>query len=1068
MSTPSNLQETALYQRLCYLVEEIGQINREKENRQKALSLTNDICSEASEIMKMTPTFSPEYTLHDETHLLHVTHLMGIVLEKSGSLEQLSYLEITILILAAFLHDIGMAPPREKFKKIISSSEFSVFRKTRLRELEGLQELLNLLENPSLSIGEKQLLNLRAAEIEQSIFTEYLRNNHGIIGADEIVEKWSNDPRWEVEGYNLAETVAWVCKGHSFHTQQLVTDYSDNYPLDKLIGQKEVNILYCTIILRLSDILDFDRERTPQILYKNISPRNEISIKEWNKHKSVTGWRISNSEIIFECECTHPVYEKTLRSFLDYIDSELTACHFLVDNFPQRNQIAEHYKLKLPPIVGRTKIKVRNNTYSYLDLSFSLSHEEIMKFLMGKELWGGTSLCVRELIQNSYDAIRHRRALELAAGNDWIQGKITLIQRLNEKSHLEFECRDNGMGMNHHILKNYFFKVGRSYYLSPEFEQERAGLKEQNADFDPVSQFGIGIVSTFLIGNSLHIRTQRYLGPNRGCEKSLLVEIDGFSQMAVISTLPDKVPRPGTEINVIGKKMSYEEASDKWFDPLNLLGAAQFYAAALDIPIEVIVEPPFNACHLMITPPTRPLRLRIDFEDNPDVPLEHYTILERDFSLMSNDCEGTAKVFFLRDKHGRLCVKNEWGFWEKKVINKNNAEIMLVRVLDGKTLGKLGQCRAVIAQDGILVSSSCDKRDNLYFNGTRYPAPYYIFPGSFFINLHGKAKLPLKPNRAPYQPSLSPKGKEETIWWNFERRLYQFISDILEDVLCNNDISPDPINFWSIVHIYDLSLYGLSKETAYSYIFLPSNINGNQLTWVTLNSLYSQGLKYISLGLQNSASINIGSFACIPLSGFGIELCDDATFERYITSIVRATTIMRIEDGLILYEIKPLSTPFNRLFESHSSTSVFDWKYFQVYSDDLQEYLSINNPAGGMNYNHPVAQFIIESHNMITDTYKWFRWGIVIIVKELVNDKNFDEKQPSEWGENTLRNVRLVISHWKKVKWDELPIDLKPPYRILFPSSGRSYDISIEYLEERIKNLGIKEKIQDTGLANLE
>src|SRR5659263_60205 len=126
----------------------------------------------------------------------------------------------------------------------------------------------------------------------------------------------------------------------------------------------------------------------------------------------------------------------------------------------------------------------------------------------------------------------------------------------------------------------------------------------------------------------------------------------------------------------------------------------------------------------------------------------------------------------IRDRHGRLCVKNEWGFWEREVLGKKNARIRLKRVLDGKIIGELDQCRAVIAQDGILVSSNCNKRDHLHFSGTRYDPLYYKFPGSFFINLHGKAKLPLKPNRAPYQPILSPNGKEETIWWDFERGLY--------------------------------------------------------------------------------------------------------------------------------------------------------------------------------------------------------------------------------------------------------------------------------------------------------
>jgi hypothetical protein len=300
VATPDNLQETTLYQRLNDLVEEPGLLQKEKENRRKAVSLIDDVCRQAAEIMKMVPTLYPEYTLHDEVHLVRVTHLMGVILQESGSLENLSYLEIVVLILAAFLHDIGMAVPRKTVEEIIASQEFSLFRTTKQREIEGLRELLALSENPGLSEAEKRLSRLRAAEVEQSILTEYLRRRHGNLGADYIIHKWSSDSLWMFEGYNIAEVVAWVCQGHTFHPQQLVSEYANHFPLDKHIGQTPVNILYCSIILRLADILDFDRERTPRVLYENISPRNRISVEEWNKHRSVTGWTISSEKIVFE------------------------------------------------------------------------------------------------------------------------------------------------------------------------------------------------------------------------------------------------------------------------------------------------------------------------------------------------------------------------------------------------------------------------------------------------------------------------------------------------------------------------------------------------------------------------------------------------------------------------------------------------------------------------------------------------------------------------------------------------------------------------------------------------
>ena len=1070
MSTPDKLQETILYHQLSDLVNDPHQLQKETESRRKALSLVDDVCREASQTMKMVPTLFPEYTLHDEIHLVRVVHLMGVLLKESGSLEHLSYLELTILILAAYLHDIGMVPPREKVEKILESSEFSLFRKIRQHELEGLRELSALLENPGLSEREKRPLRLRAAEIEQSILTEYLRTLHGELGAEYIIQKWSSDSRWIFEGYDIAEMVAWVCKGHTFHPQQLVSEHAAHFPLDKLIGQIPVNILYCTIILRLADILDFDRERTPHALYENISPRNTISVKEWNKHRSVTGWSISSDRIVFECECAHPVYEKTLRKFLDYIDFELQQCRLIVQDFPHRDQIAERYTLKLHPAVDRTHIAAKDDAYSYIDLLFSLSHEEVMKLLMGPNLWDGPSLCIRELIQNGYDAIRHRRALERVAGNEWKQGKITLTQRLNREGHLELACRDNGMGMNRDILKNYFFRIGRSYYRSPEFKQERIGLKEKNVDFDPTSQFGIGIVSTFLIGNSLQIRTQHYLGPNRGCEESLIVEVDGVSKMAVTRILRNGEPRPGTEITVIGKKMSQDEASDDYHDPLRLLEAVQYYAAALDIPVEVITEPPFNSCHVTIQPPSRPLRLRMNFEDNPEIPPKHYLILERNFSSMCKESEGTARIFFLHNSKGRVCVRNNWGHWAKGTSRGTEDRFRLVRTSDAKAIEDLYWCRSVLAQDGILVSEQCSKRSHLHFYSSRYPAPNYCFPGSYFVNLLGSSKLPLKPNRAPYQPSLLPRGKEETTWWEFEQKMHRFISEVLEDVLRNPTLRPQPEDFWSIVKVYGLSLYGLSKETAHKYVPLPCVTAevSSPSTWETLNAISSRRGRCISLLPRLSTPANIDSVAYIPLTGLNLGLCDDETLKTFVTSLIRSTTIMRLEGQEIRYEINPRATPFKRLSESHRNTSAFDWEYYQVYADDLKEYLSVNNPAMGMNYTHPVTRFILKYRGMTTDRYKWFRWGIHIVTQKLANNKDFDERQPSEWGKSTLRDVKLAINHWKKVKWDELPKNVKPPYKIFFPSSRRSYDVSLESLQEMIRRAGIKEGLYEKKLANLE
>ena len=51
--------------------------------------------------------------------------------------------------------------------------------------------------------------------------------------------------------------------------------------------------------------------------------------------------------------------------------------------------------------------------------------------------------------------------------------------------------------MTEDIIRNYFLKVGRSYYNSDEFRQEKHRCKA-DPDYTPVSRFGIGILSCFM------------------------------------------------------------------------------------------------------------------------------------------------------------------------------------------------------------------------------------------------------------------------------------------------------------------------------------------------------------------------------------------------------------------------------------------------------------------------------------------------------------------------------------------------------------------------------------------
>ena len=108
---------------------------------------------------------------------------------------------------------------------------------------------------------------------------------------------------------------------------------------------------------------------------------------------------------------------------------------------------------------------------------------------------------LRELLQNSIDAIRLRKAYLKDKGLE-IMGVINVEVEHLEDGDAIITWTDNGIGMNEHIIRNYLAVAGRSYYGSDEFKNE--GL-----NIDPISRFGVGILSCFSVSECIEFETRR-------------------------------------------------------------------------------------------------------------------------------------------------------------------------------------------------------------------------------------------------------------------------------------------------------------------------------------------------------------------------------------------------------------------------------------------------------------------------------------------------------------------------------------------------------------------------------
>ncbi len=533
------LEKTAIYKRLKEACEQNSQ--------QEVLTLVSKVGNFAVMRLRTVIKNMPEFTLHDETHIFNMFTILGKVIPKS-TLETLSIPDLLILVLSVFLHDIGMAPEERyirAWKNQLADTEydeelrkekeiFDRFRLTYTHELVDIERLLVQGE-----LGKAQLL-------EDFIITEYIRTTHAVRARKVIANYWAGQITYQ--DTDLTEDLASICFSHNENYTYLL-----NMETFRLCGQDTyLCIPFVATMLRLVDIIDFDPKRTPRVLFSHLSVKNPVSLIEWKKHQSINAWTISSKKLVFSAQCEHPAIEAAILSFCDQIDEELRNGTVVLSNLADEGMDVDIsiYKVPLPPQIDRRKIGAKrdivsgNPIYRYHDTKFSLSKKQIIDLLMGTKLYGKPEVALRELLQNSIDACLLRRKLS----ETWdIEYTPRITVSLYTKSDTDYlQIKDNGIGMNQHIIDNYYTNIGCSYYSSREFSELMTSVK---SSFIPISRFGIGILSCFMVCDSMEVTTRRIIDRFE-YDNALHISIEGYESLFVISDSNEKEPGTNTVLTL--------------------------------------------------------------------------------------------------------------------------------------------------------------------------------------------------------------------------------------------------------------------------------------------------------------------------------------------------------------------------------------------------------------------------------------------------------------------------------------------------------------------------------------
>ena len=973
------------------------------------------LCDEAADRMKAMHSYAPQYTLHDDRHLLRTTELMGILLGDTA--ERLNIVELTLLILSAFLHDQGMIPSQEEVASIENNQEFLLFRDNWLIEHPNYQETSIQLNSANCGEARRRELAHQLAELDEAMLTEYLRSTHGQRSAELICTEYGNDKRLEIHGTNLAPILARLCQSHTLPCEDLVPN--NGFCHDEQVGRYAINMPFLAVVLRLADILDFDRDRTPEVLLKNIHFTSAVSLHEWEKHRSVAGWSISPDLIRFTIKCSHPAYEVAARTYMDWIDRELLSSKEFCRMQPRH---IEGYELNLPSHVDRTRIEPLDNLYRAHDLEFALSRDEIVRLLMTDKLYGQEHLCIRELLQNSLDALRYRKALFAETGSSWDVGRIDFRHYIDSDGYEVLECKDNGSGMDDYIIQNYFVRVGRSYYRSPGFDRERNRLKKSGQDFDPCSKFGIGFMSCFMLGDRITVTTRKDYGPGKDWGPPLVVEIHGLSGLLVTRRGADDQPI-GTTVSIVCRhKPSYVDA---WTDKVKLCLVLKGYALATEFPISAQCD--VQEIHESLFVPAH-WEKALTFIESAH--LKQIINIEQDLSSTSPCLFGYARESLLADSDGIPCLVNAEAEWRSKTENTRKSWVVYLpatnQTLDPNTM----RAGVPTCADGILIAGEPGRPSQYREIGLRLGhRNSHIYSNAIaLIDVRGELKPELTPARTPpdHVSYNLPPG-----WQRLQDTFKRALGLLWEQMAIYLKRGLDPEVFWKLCTIRNVPILWISHGTLWDILPVYISSIGGKGCWRLIRDLGDLSVsgnveKFVLRDREGNIIGPSESLIKWESEGEG-----SSGLAWQMNRIVHLMCSLDVRNGSVVLNPAPPQCASTCL-ASYQSNPIHRLSIVE-YSGVARDALFVQTPYPSANRNHTLTVIYHESQYAKEPTdIQTFARSFVPWIAQFLSKSVSIKSKPNYWQK---RVGHLFFS----VQWNKYDQSLHPPYKVWTAAEGWSF-----------------------------
>jgi len=470
-------KETKLWERL-----------QENENLKNCVIDIRENCILLGETIK---TLIPGFTDHSVRHMDSLWSVSDSVFTEL-EIKKFTVAEAFVLGASFYFHDLGMslASTQEGIQKLKDNEKYTSYFNRGIEFYKLSSENAHIL---ALQLTARAIHADSAINLCQDLIPGL---NKYIIEKEALRNPWSN-------------YIGEVSASHHWPITTVEQKLGTRGVIPSPLGGN-VDLAFIACALRIIDYAHINSDRASYIeklLRLNI---DDESLLHWKAQENINGplrnenrLKYASSKPIDDVEAWWLFYDMALG-----LDKEIAAVsEYLETKAWSQNRFSLEgvQNVKTPKSFS---LIVRTLNFEPIDIRFKPdSIERLVEILGGKTLYGNDQYApLRELLQNSRDAILLRQEQEKAGEDNQYSGKITISLDTSSSSS-KLVIRDNGIGMDSTIIQDYLLGIASDYWNSQSFYNDFPDAKAKG--FSPTGKFGIGFLSVFMIGDIIEVETER-------------------------------------------------------------------------------------------------------------------------------------------------------------------------------------------------------------------------------------------------------------------------------------------------------------------------------------------------------------------------------------------------------------------------------------------------------------------------------------------------------------------------------------------------------------------------------